>query len=265
MAGVDFEQGPGGVKLAFLQDGPADDLGRCGFFWLGGFMSDMLGSKAEALAALARETRRPGLRFDYSGHGQSEGQFTDGTISDWLEQSIHMFIAKTRSKRVIVGSSMGGWLALLLARVLLRDDPRAARRMAGLVLIAPAADMTSDLMLNNFPPEALQQLKARGVYERPSDYGDPMPITFKLLEDGAKHQLLKTGLELPCPVRILQGSSDPDVPPSHALKVFEALSGPDIAMTLIKGGDHRLSTPGQLTLIRETALQLAERADGITP
>lgn len=265
MADVDFEQGPGGVKLAFLQDGAADDLGRCGFFWLGGFMSDMMGSKAEALAALARETRRPGLRFDYSGHGQSEGLFTDGTISDWLEQSIHMFITKTHSKRIIVSSSMGGWLALLLARVLLRDDPRAARRMAGLVLIAPAADMTSDLMLNNFPPEALQQLKARGVYERPSDYGDPMPITFKLLEDGAKHLLLKTGQELPCPVRILQGSSDPDVPPSHALKVFEALSGPDITMTLIKGGDHRLSTPGQLTLIRETALQLAERADGITP
>ncbi|HRA94925.1 MAG TPA: alpha/beta fold hydrolase, partial [Aestuariivirga sp.] len=196
---------------------------------------------------------------------QSEGLFTEGTISDWLEQSIHMFIAKTRSKRIIVGSSMGGWLALLLTRVLLRDDPRAARRMAGIVLIAPAADMTSDLMLNTFPPEALEQLKARGVYERPSDYGDPMPITFKLLEDGAKHLLLKTGLELPCPVRILQGSSDPDVPPSHALKVFEALSGPDITMTLIKGGDHRLSTPGQLTLIRETVLQLAERADGITP
>jgi pimeloyl-ACP methyl ester carboxylesterase len=137
--------------------------------------------------------------------------------------------------------------------------------MAGILLIAPAADMTSDLMLNDFPPEALQQLEARGVYQRPSEYGDPMPISLKLLEDGAKHLLLKTGLELPCPVRILQGSSDPDVPPSHALKVFEALTGPDITMTLIRGGDHRLSTPGQLTLIRETALQLAERADGITP
>lgn len=265
MAGVDFEQGPGGAKIAFLQDGAADDLGRCGFFWLGGFMSDMLGSKAEALAALARETRRPGLRFDYSGHGQSGGLFIDGTISEWLEQSIHMFIEKTRSKRVIVGSSMGGWLALLLARVLLREDPRAARRMAGLVLIAPAADMTNDLMWDAFTPEARQQLETRGVFQRPSEYGDPMPITLKLLEDGAKHLLLKTGLELPCPVRILQGSSDPDVPPSHALKVFEALTGPDITMTLIKGGDHRLSTPSQLTLIRETALQLAERADGITP
>ena len=264
MAGVDFEQGPGGVKLAFHNDGAADDLGRCGFFWLGGFLSDMTGNKAEALAALARETRRPGLRFDYSGHGQSAGQFRDGTISDWLEQAIHMFITKTHSKRVIVGSSMGGWLALLLAKTLLRDDPRAARRIAGIVLIAPAADMTSDLMWDEFSTTARTQLEDRGVYMRPSDYGEPMPITLKLLQDGTKHLLLKTGLELPYPVRILQGSSDPDVPPSHALKVFEALSGPDITLTLIKGGDHRLSTPGQLKIIRETVLQLADRADGIT-
>jgi pimeloyl-ACP methyl ester carboxylesterase len=265
MASVDFEQGPGGAKLAFHQDGSADDLGRCGFFWLGGFMSDMTGTKAESLAALARETRRPGLRFDYSGHGQSGGLFTDGTISDWLEQAIHMFIAKTNSKRIVVGSSMGGWLALLLARTLLRDDPRAAKRIAGIVLIAPAADMTSDLMWDKFSSSARMQLEDRGVYMQPSNYGEPTPITLKLLQDGTKHLLLKTGLEMPCPVRILQGSSDPDVPPSHALKVFEALSGPDITMSLIKGGDHRLSTPGQLKLIRETALQLAERADGITP
>jgi pimeloyl-ACP methyl ester carboxylesterase len=263
MASVDFEQGPGGVKLAFHQDGSADDLGRCGFFWLGGFMSDMTGTKAESLAALARETRRPGLRFDYSGHGQSGGLFTDGTISDWLEQAIHMFIAKTNSKRIVVGSSMGGWLALLLARTLLRDDPRAAKRIAGIVLIAPAADMTSDLMWDKFSSSARMQLEDRGVYMQPSNYGEPTPITLKLLQDGTKHLLLKTGLEMPCPVRILQGSSDPDVPPSHALKVFEALSGPDITMSLIKGGDHRLSTPGQLKLIRETALQLAERADGV--
>lgn len=261
MADVDFEQGPEGSRLAFRQDGPADDLGRCGFFWLGGFMSDMEGSKAQALAALARETRRPGLRFDYSGHGRSAGLLTDGTISAWLEQAIHMFIVRTQSKRIIVGSSMGGWLALLLAKVLLRDDPAAARRIAGLVLIAPAADMTTELMWDAFPAEALLELENRGVYLRPSDYGDPMPITLKLLQDGTRHQILKDGLELPFPVRILQGSRDPDVPPSHALRVFEALSGPDITMTLIKGGDHRLSTLGQLAIIRETALQLAERAD----
>ncbi len=263
MAGVDFEQGPGGSRLAYCQDGPADDLGRCGFFWLGGFMSNMQGSKAEALAGLARETRRPGLRFDYSGHGQSAGAFEDGTISQWLEQAIHMFIAKTTSKRIIVGSSMGGWLALLLARILMRDDPRHARRIAGIVLIAPAADMTSDLMWDEFSPAARMQLEDHGVYHQPSDYGDAYPITLKLVQDGTRHLMLKTGLELKCPVRILQGSADTDVPPSHALKIFGALSGPDITMTLIKGGDHRLSTPGQLQIIRETVLQLAERADGV--
>lgn len=264
MAAVDFEQGPAGSKLAFLQDGPADNMGRCGFFWLGGFRSDMTGTKAEALAALARETRRPGLRFDYSGHGRSAGEFSDGTISGWLEQSIHMFIARTHSKRVIVGSSMGGWLALLLARTLMRDDPRAAKRIAGLVLIAPAADMTSDLMWDEFSPAARTQLEDHGVYMQPSSYGEPLPITLNLLQDGTRHLILKAGLELPFPVRILQGSKDPDVPPSHALKLFEALSGADITLTLIKGGDHRLSTPGQLKIVREAALQLAERADGVT-
>jgi pimeloyl-ACP methyl ester carboxylesterase len=264
MANVDFEPGPGGAKLAYTHDGPADDLGRCGFFWLGGFMSEMTGTKAEALAALARESRRPGLRFDYSGHGQSAGQFVDGTISAWLEQALHMFIAKTNAKRIIVGSSMGGWLALLLARALLRDDPRHAKRIAGLVLIAPAADMTKNLMWDEFSSAARMQLEDRGVYMRPSDYGEPYPITLNLLEDGMKHLLLQSGMEVNFPVRILQGSADPDVPPAHAFKVFEALSGPDIAMTIIKGGDHRLSTPGQLRLIRETVLQLAERSDGVT-
>jgi pimeloyl-ACP methyl ester carboxylesterase len=264
MASVDFEQGPGATRLAFLQDGPADNMNHCGFFWLGGFMSDMTGSKAEALASLARDARRPATRFDYSGHGQSEGVFVDGTISAWLEQAAHMFLTKTQAKRVIVGSSMGGWLALLLARMLMRDDPRHAKRIAGLVLIAPAADMTSDLMWDEFTPTQRATLEERGVYLRPSDYGDPYPITLKLLRDGKHHLLLDKGMELPYPIRILQGTADTDVPPSHALKVFEALTSPDVTMTLIKGGDHRLSTPGNLKLIRETVLQLAERADGIT-
>jgi pimeloyl-ACP methyl ester carboxylesterase len=265
MASVDFEQGPGRLKLAYIQDGPADDMTRCGFFWLGGFKSDMTGSKAEALAALARETRRPGLRFDYSGHGRSQGLFIDGTISAWLEQSLHMFLSRTRGKRIIIGSSMGGWLALLLVRTLLRDDPAAARRIAGVVLLAPAADMTQELMWNEATPEQRRELEDKGLYLRPSDYGEPYPITLRLIRDGANHALLRQGLEVKCPLRILQGSADADVPPSHALKVFAALSGPDVTMTLIKGGDHRLSTPTQLALLRETARLLAERADGLTP
>jgi pimeloyl-ACP methyl ester carboxylesterase len=262
MASVDFEQEPGGARLAYMQDGPADDVGRCGFFWLGGFMSDMTGAKAEALAALARETRRPATRFDYSGHGQSSGMFADGTISAWLEQATHMFMTKTKSRRVIVGSSMGGWLALLMARLLMRDDPWHAKRIAGIVLVAPAADMTKDLMWEEFSPAARREVEERGVYLQPSEYGEPYSISRKLLQDGDRHLLLKKGVELNCPVRILQGSDDKDVPPAHALKVFDAVKAADVTMTLIKGGDHRLSRPGQLKVIRETVLQLAERADG---
>jgi pimeloyl-ACP methyl ester carboxylesterase len=262
MASVDFEQAPDGTSLAYMQDGPADDVGRCGFFWLGGFMSDMTGSKAEALAGLARETRRPATRFDYSGHGRSSGMFVDGTISAWLEQATHMFMAKTNARRIIVGSSMGGWLALLMARLLLRDDPRHAKRIAGLVLIAPAADMTRDLMWEEFSAEARAELEQRGHCQQPSEYGEPYTITQKLLRDGDRHLLLKKGIELNCPVRILQGTDDKDVPPAHALKVFDAITGPDVTMTLVQGGDHRLSTPANLLLIRETVAQLALRADG---
>jgi pimeloyl-ACP methyl ester carboxylesterase len=265
MASVDFEQSPDGARLAYQHDGPADDLGRCGFFWLGGFRSDMEGAKAEAMAGLARDVRRPNLRFDYSGHGKSDGAFEDGTISTWLAEARHMFTKKTNSGRVIVGSSMGGWLALLLARTLMLADVAAARRIAGIVLIAPAVDMTSDLMWDEFSSAIRTKVEQEGVYMRLSDYGEAYPITLKLLQDGANHLLLKSGFEIKCPVRILQGSADRDVPPSHALKVFGALSGPDTTLTLIKGGDHRLSTPGQLRLICETALRLAERADGIMP
>jgi pimeloyl-ACP methyl ester carboxylesterase len=261
MTSVEYDDNLMEFSLAFLKDGPNDDLGPCGFFWLGGFMSDMTGSKAESLADLARSTRRSCLRFDYSGHGQSSGLFTDGTISHWLEQATHMFLKHTRNKRIIVGSSMGGWLALLLTKRLKQEDPSAFRRIGGMVLIAPAADMTIDLMWQRFSETARKTLINDGVYMEPSDYGSPYPITLKLIEDGLDHAMLGEGLSLPFPVRILQGTEDTAVPPQHALKTMEALQG-DIAMTLIKGGDHRLSTPPQLRMIRETVLQLAERADG---
>jgi pimeloyl-ACP methyl ester carboxylesterase len=261
MTSVEYDDNLMEFSLAFLKDGPNDDLGPCGFFWLGGFMSDMTGSKAESLADLARSTRRSCLRFDYSGHGQSSGLFTDGTISHWLEQATHMFLKHTRNKRIIVGSSMGGWLALLLTKRLKQEDPSAFRRIGGMVLIAPAADMTIDLMWQRFSETARKTLINEGVYMEPSDYGAPYPITLKLVEDGLDHAMLEEGLSLPFPVRILQGTEDTAVPPQHALKTMEALQG-DIAMTLIKGGNHRLSTPPQLRMIRETVLQLAERADG---
>jgi pimeloyl-ACP methyl ester carboxylesterase len=264
MSGARFDSLGDGLRLAYREDGSGDDMARCGFFWLGGFMSDMTGSKAESLAGLARDSRRPSLRFDYSGHGESGGEFTDGTISAWLDQSLHMFRNHTAGRRIVIGSSMGGWIALLLYRWLLTHDPRAARRIAGLVLIAPAADMTADLMWDSFGPSARADLAEKGVWLQPSQYGDPYPITAGLIADGRRHLLLKQGLDCDCPVRILQGDADPDVPLTHALKVYEALRGPDITLTVIKAGDHRLSTPGQLRIIRETVMALAQRSDGVS-
>jgi pimeloyl-ACP methyl ester carboxylesterase len=261
MPKAQFDRSLMDFSLAYRKDGASDELGPTGFFWLGGFMSEMTGTKGESLAELASHARRSCLRFDYSGHGDSSGLFTDGTISLWLEQATHMFLKHTRNKRIVVGSSMGGWLALLLARRLMQEDRNAFRRIAGMVLIAPATDMTSDLMWNAFSETARRKLARDGVYMRPSDYGSPYPITAKLIEDGEQHALLAEGLSLPCPVRILQGTEDTDVPPEHAIKTMAALQG-DVTMTLIKGGDHRLSTPSQLRIIRETVLQLAQRADG---
>lgn len=261
---VNFEVLTERNRLAYLQDGPSGRTGRCGFFWLGGYKSEMTGTKAEAIAGLARDTRRPALRFDYSGHGQSSGLFVDGTISQWLDQAVHMFTKHTHDKCVVVGSSMGGWLAMLLVKRLLEVKFSVAQRIAGLVLIAPAADMTTDLMWKNMTPDQRREVETRGVIHHPSEYGEPLPITAKLLEDGVNHLILKQGLDCICPVRILQGDADPDVPPQHGWKVYEAIKSHDVTLTLIKGGDHRLSTPGNLALIRETALRLAERADGIS-
>ncbi len=263
MARVEFDEKLRGQRLAYMRDGSLDELGDTGFFWLGGFKSDMTGSKAEALAALAQASRRTFLRFDYSGHGQSSGGFEDGTISDWLEQSTHMFLTHTRNKRIIVGSSMGGWLALLLARKLREEDPSAFRRIGGIVLIAPATDMTHDLMWELFTPEQRRELATQEYTLMPSGYGEPYVITMRLIEDGYKHMLFKDGLSLPFPLRILQGTRDESVPTEHAVRTFETVQSQDSTLTFLKGGDHRLSTPAQLAIIRETVLQLAERADGI--
>jgi pimeloyl-ACP methyl ester carboxylesterase len=252
-------------RLAYRTDGPDTDMAQTGIFWLGGLKSDMTGSKAAALAAMARATRRNCLRFDYSGHGASSGAFEDGTISLWLDQAVHMFISHTTGRRVVVGSSMGGWLALLLARALSREDPAHFRRIAGLVLIAPATDMTEALMWEQFPFSVRQTILERGHWDLPSDYGGGYHITAQLIEDGRRHLLFQDGLALPFPVRIIQGGEDKDVPPDHAVRTFEMLTGPDVTLTYIKGGDHRLSTPTQLAIIKETVNSLCERSDGISP
>ncbi|HVV61807.1 MAG TPA: alpha/beta hydrolase [Pseudolabrys sp.] len=213
-----------------------------GLFWLGGFKSDMKGTKAEALDRWAEEHGRACIRFDYSGHGESGGQFTDGTIGRWLEESVAVFSHECRCPQIVIGSSMGGWLALLLARAL--KERKDAPPIIGMVLIAPAVDFTEELMWKQFSPAIRAEIEKKGVWVRPSDYDEGgYPITRGLIEDGRKHLLLGGLIETGCPVRILQGVHDPDVPWGHAVELVSRFARDDVVLTLIKDGDHRLSRP----------------------
>jgi pimeloyl-ACP methyl ester carboxylesterase len=223
--------------------------GQPGLFWLGGFKSDMRGNKAQALDAWAQTHGRALTRFDYSGHGESGGSFTDGTIGGWLEESLAVFTACCAGPQVVVGSSMGGWMALLLVRELARRmaADRPAGQVAALVLIAPAVDFTQALMWQRFSPEIRYQIETQGAWERPSRYGEePYPITRGLIEEGRAHLLLDGLIETGCPVRILQGVADPDVPWRHAVDLTARLAQDDVVLTLVKDGDHRLSRPEDL-------------------
>jgi len=213
-----------------------------GLFWLSGFNSDMRGTKAIALDAWAAERNRACVRFDYSGHGESGGAFVDGTIGRWLEETVAVFEQFCAGPQVVIGSSMGGWMALLLAREMARRPARPAS-LAGLVLIAPAPDFTEELMWKNFPPEARHEIETNGVWLRPSAYGEPYPITRALIEEGRNHLLLGGSIDVGCPVRILQGAQDPDVPWQHAFALAHRLPADDVVLTMIQDGDHRLSRP----------------------
>jgi pimeloyl-ACP methyl ester carboxylesterase len=212
--------------------------------WLGGFKSDMHGTKAMALDTWAAEHGRACLRFDYSGHGESGGTLADGTISRWLAESLAVFDACCEGSQVLVGSSMGGWLALLLARELRRRPPAGSAPLAGMVLIAPAVDFTEELMWKRFTPAVKREIESTGMWRRPSQYSDePYAITRGLIEDGRRHLLLGGLIETGCPVRILQGVNDPDVPWRHAVELVARLAHDDVVLSLIKDGDHRLSRP----------------------
>jgi len=219
------------------------DGAAAGLFWLGGFKSDMRGTKAEALDRWAQENGRAMTRFDYSGHGESGGNFNDGTIGRWFEEALAVFDAFCHGPHVIIGSSMGGWLALLLSRELARRTPADAR-VARLVLIAPAVDFTEELMWKRFPPEVKREIERTGVWARPSQYSEePYLITRGLIEDGRKHLLLDGMIETGCPVRILQGVQDPDEPWQHTTELTSRFVRDDVALTRVKDGDHRLSRP----------------------
>jgi pimeloyl-ACP methyl ester carboxylesterase len=216
-----------------------------GLFWLGGFKSDMKGTKAEALSQWARQNGRACTRFDYSGHGESGGDFRAGTIGRWLEESLAVFESYADGPQVVIGSSMGGWIALLLLRAL-RQKVGVNGSVAGLVLIAPAVDFTEVLMWQRFPAKVQKEIEDKGVWLRPSDYGEPYPITRALIEEGRNHLLLGGMIETGCPVRILQGVQDPDVPWNHAVELTSRLAQDDVVLTLVKDGDHRLSRPEDL-------------------
>ncbi len=223
-----------------------------GLFWLSGFNSDMGGTKAVALDAHAAATGRACVRFDYSGHGASGGRFTDGTIGRWFEEAKAVYGQTSPGPQIVVGSSMGGWVALLLARELAkRGTP-----LHGLVLIAPAPDFTEELMWKGFPAKVRKQIETEGVWMRPSAYGEPYPITRALIEDGRKHLVLNASIDVGCPVRILQGAKDEDVPYRHAFALAHRLPADDVVLTMIQDGDHRLSRPQDIARLIGTVEEL---------
>jgi pimeloyl-ACP methyl ester carboxylesterase len=219
--------------------------------FLGGFRSDMTGTKAMALEAWAHATGHAYLRFDYLGHGQSSGRFEDGTIGRWRDDSLEAIDRLTEGKLVLVGSSMGGWLSLLVA---------AARpeRLAGLVLIAAAPDFTERMLFEKLSAGDRATLEREGRLERPSQYSsEPSVFTWKLIEEGRNHLVLDKPLVLPCPVRLLHGQSDPDVPWEHSLQIARHIEAPEVITTFVKGGDHRLSTPADIARLIATVEELA--------
>jgi pimeloyl-ACP methyl ester carboxylesterase len=223
-----------------------------GLFWLSGFRSDMTGSKASAVDNYGAEHGLGVTRLDYSGHGQSGGDFNQGTISRWLEEATAVF-ETTTGRQILVGSSMGGYIALLLTRAL---RARGIDRVVGLVLIAPATDMT-ELMLNQMPKKYVKLLDKQGFVDTPSEYSaEPYRINKALIEDGKQHLLFGRAIEVGCPVTILQGVRDKDVPKEHAMKLVQHLLTDTLTLTLVPDGEHRMSRPEDLALLEKAIEQM---------
>jgi pimeloyl-ACP methyl ester carboxylesterase len=220
-----------------------------GLFWLSGLKSEMISTKATAMAAWAADRGIAATRFDYSGHGQSDGTFEAGTISRWLIEARAIFETISSGPQVLVGSSMGGYIALLLLRALMAEQPEHARRIRALVLIAPAWDMTERLMWQNFPESAKRAITDHGVYARPSEYGAPYMITRALIEDGRRHLIADTRFDPGRPVHIMHGLLDPDVPWEHTLDLVAELYGDWTHVEAVPDGEHRLSRPEDLAIL----------------
>ncbi|WP_163264932.1 alpha/beta hydrolase [Chelativorans alearense] len=230
-----------------------------GLVWLGGYRSDMMGTKAEALDAWAGENSLAATRHDYSGHGESGGAFTDGTISRWLAESLAVFRRFTEGPQILVGSSMGAWIALRMVQEMQKAGE--GRRIGGLLLLAPAPDFTIELMEPVLNARQRQALETQGYIEEPSEYSpEPNIYTKALFEDGRRNRVLEGIINTHCPVHILQGMADPDVPYGHAMRLVEHLPADDVTLSLVRDGDHRLSRPQDIGLMLRVAASLVERA-----
>ena len=235
-----YIDGPHGRIAYRKRKGSGGGAERPGVVWLGGFRSDMLGTKAERLDEWAAGTGRAFLRFDYSGHGESDGAFEDGSIGEWAADALAAFDALTDGPQILVGSSMGGWIATLLAK-------QRPERLAAIVFIAPAPDFTEALMWPSFTQAQKDAIMNNGRLEQPSDYADePEIITRKLIEDGRNNLVMTGSVPVAAPVRILQGMKDDAVPWPHAMKFAEQIESEDVVITMVKNGDHRLSEPADL-------------------
>lgn len=251
---IDIGEGTDTRRIA-VRHRPVTISGKPGLVWLGGYRSDMAGTKAVELDRFAGENGLACTRFDYSGHGESGGDFRQGTISRWLEESLAVFDAFTAGPQVLVGSSMGGWIALRMVQELGKRGQQ--NRVHGLLLLAPAPDFTSALHEPLLTADQKRDLETQGYFEEETPYGpDPNVFTRALFDDG-RQNLVMTGLiETGCPVHILQGMDDPDVPYTHALKLVEHLPAEDVVLTLVRDGDHRLSRPQDIDLLLNSAARM---------
>ena len=251
MAAPEYLDTPAGRRIAYRRtpgEGPA-------VVFLGGFVSDMEGTKAVHLEAWAAARGQAFLRFDYSGHGASSGAFDEGAIGDWAADAVAVLDALVEGPALLVGSSMGGWIALLIARA-------RPERVAGLVTVAAAPDFTEDLMWAGFSAAERDAIFEEGGIRIPSEYGAPYVITRRLIEDGRDNLVLRAPLALPFPVRMLQGTADNEVPMATALALLDHAAGPDLRLLLVKGADHRFSTPDCLDLIGAAVAEVSALVRG---
>ena len=227
-----------------------------GVMFLGGLMSDMSGTKAIALESLCRAAGRAFVRFDYLGHGESSGRFIEGTIGRWHADTLTVLDEIARGPQILVGSSMGGWQMLLAARA-------RPERIVGLIGVAAAPDFTEDLMWDQFDDATKARIQTDGILHLPSEYEDtPYPVSLALIEDGRNHLLLRSPLEVNCPLHLIHGMADRDVPWQTALRIAEAVSSEDVSVTLIKAGGHRLSAAADLAHLSSVVSGMAVYHNG---